>query len=212
LSLSGTWSADEFNRLTFSVSGDQDRGTLVFHNAWSLGKNGEIRYAFRNARNRRLQGFCLEGHWEISDARRLTFICGNDPGEALEFRAQLETLTLYPQKGKIKYRVGVGVRRPQARDNEVMFFGEWKFSRSFGIHFESGGPGGRPQSIEFGCDIDLTSRDKVNFSLVDSQRRPLGVTVGLTHRFLKDNAAEAYLQLKQLGEESSVETGVTIPF
>ena len=212
LALAGSWSADQDNRLNFDVSGGPDQGTLVFHNSWQLGKSGEIRYSYKKAGSRQLHGFCLEGHWQIGDSRRLTYIVGRDPGEAIEFRAQLETLTLYPQKGKIKYRVGVGVRNRLTRENELVFFGEWKFSRCLGINFEALAPGGCLQTVEFGCDIDLSDRDRVNFSLVDSLRQPLGVSVGLTHRFLKEHDAEAYAKLKSLGDDRSIEVGVNIPF
>jgi hypothetical protein len=206
LKLGGRWQADEQNRLTFLVNDNRDDGCLVFRNGWQLNRSQEIVYTFEDSATGRRHSFCLHGRWKFSSAEQIAYVLGRGL-RSLAFRCQVESLSLYPARAKIKFRVGVG-RSGDLRANGIFIFGAWKFSRSLGIEIQAGPQG----AIELAADINAGARNTIQFALRDSRRRPLGVTIGLTHRFLKNADGRAWLKIRRLGRENTVETGVTVPF
>jgi hypothetical protein len=71
---------------------------------------------------------------------------------------------------------------------------------------------GRLQAIEFGTELNLSKKDKAEFLLTNKQRKPLGLCITFTHRFLRQSGAEAFLRLKGSQREKAIETGLRIPF
>ena len=95
----------------------------------------------------------------------------------------------------------------------IYLYGSWKFSRNLGLSFEMDYDRGRIHAIEFGADVYLSPQDKFTFALTDRRGEPLGFTLTLTHSFLKQVNARAFLRLKgELIEIRGVETGLRIPF
>jgi len=70
---------------------------------------------------------------------------------------------------------------------------------------------GRIKEIEFGAAVSF-GRNKVIFALKNEFGKPLGITLAMTHKFLKAIDAEAFIRLKSRQNEQSIETGITIPF
>ena len=99
-----------------------------------------------------------------------------------------------------------------SRAKLVTLFGEWKFSKTLGLSFDMDYGKGNVRSLNFGAEINLTSKDKVTFNLVSRERQPLGINVTFGHKFLKKLDAEAFLKFKDLRENPAVEAGVFIPF
>jgi len=128
-----------------------------------------------------------------------------------DFRAQIETPTIYPQEGVIKYRLGIGIKENRVAEKIISLYGAWKFSRNLGLVFQMDYNREGLESIEFAADVSF-QENTVTFSLRNKEGKPLGITLTFTHRFLKGIDAETFIRLKRLGEESRVEAGLKIPF
>lgn len=218
LKLSGTWQADEYNQLTFAVKKDVFPDILTFQGAWRINQNQKITYTCerRDARTKTKVSNTLEfeGFWEIGESERLRYILSGSPDSCFDFRLQLESKNLYPSRGVIKYRIGIGVStRNRPREKIISLFGTWKFSRALGLLFEMDYGEDRFRALEFGAEAALSSKDKFTFRLKDKRNLPLGLSVTFTHKFLKKHDAEAFIRLeKLLGKEGRAEVGVRIPF
>ena len=70
---------------------------------------------------------------------------------------------------------------------------------------------GKVKTIEFGAEV-FFGHNKVIFALKNEFGEPLGVTLTMTHKFLKSFDAEAFIRLKSRQKEQAVEAGITIPF
>ncbi|MFA5351604.1 MAG: hypothetical protein WC357_09825, partial [Candidatus Omnitrophota bacterium] len=93
----------------------------------------------------------------------------------------------------------------------IVLYGEWKFGRNLGVSFLMDYGQGRVREIEFGAVVTF-GRNKVNLALNNEFGEPLGITITMTHKFLKAIDAEAFIRLKSRQNEQVVETGITIPF
>jgi len=77
LGLSGSWRADDRNRLSFKV--DKEKGpsdTLTLKGAWEINRRGTLVY--RYTKGRRACSIILEGRWEASDRFRLLYAFGKN--------------------------------------------------------------------------------------------------------------------------------------
>jgi hypothetical protein len=120
---------------------------------------------------------------------------------------------MYPQQGKIKYLIGVGLKqglRPKVKT--VFLYGAWKFSRKGSVSFEIDYGQGRLREIEFGADVHINRQDQVGLVLTNKRGEPLGISLKFTRQFLKVPGAEAFLRLKAAGRDRGVDAGVRIPF
>lgn len=75
--LSGSWRADEANRLSFKI--DKEKGssdTLTLEGVWEINRRGAL--AYRYTKGKRAYGIVLEGHWEASDRLRLLYAFGKN--------------------------------------------------------------------------------------------------------------------------------------
>ena len=210
LKLKGTWRANDYNELVFEVSGRKGPPqTYVFKGSWKLNKNQQIEYLSEDGRDK----ITFKGYWNISSANRLAYILEGSSTSRFEFKVQLESSTLSPKKGEIRYRIGVGIRQGRliAPSQIITFYGEWKFGRNLGLIFQMDYGQGKVRSIEFGAEVTF-GRNKVVLALKDELGKPLGITLTMTHKFLKFIDAEAFIRLKSHQKEQAIEAGITIPF
>jgi len=213
LRLKGTWHANEYNELVFEakirrgLAGKPEK--YAFKGVWKINKNQQIEYSCGEGPD----VLTFKGHWDISSASKLVYMLEGSSTSRFEFKVQLESPTLYPKKGEIRYRIGIGIcHRRIARPNQlIILYGEWKFGRNLGVSFQMDYGQGRVREIEFGAVITF-GRNKVTFALNNEFGEPLGITITMTHKFLKAIDAEAFIRLKSRQNEQVVETGITIPF
>lgn len=67
------------------------------------------------------------------------------------------------------------------------------------------------RSVEFGAEVTF-ARNKAIFALKNEFGEPLGITLTMTHEFLKHLDANAFIRLKSRQKEQTVEAGISIPF
>ncbi|MCX5703448.1 MAG: hypothetical protein NT066_03035, partial [Candidatus Omnitrophica bacterium] len=219
LKLLGTWQADEHNQLTYAVKKDVSPDILTLQGAWEINQNQKIAYTYERTDSRTKakvsNTLAFEGFWGIGDSKRLRYILSDSAGSYFDFRLQIESKNLYPSRGIIKYRIGIGVstRKRRPREKIISLFGTWKFSRTLGLLFEMDYGERRLRALEFGAEVVLSSKDKFTFHLKGRGNQPLGLKVIFTHKFLKNQDAEAFVRLEKLmGKEDRAEVGVCVPF
>lgn len=210
LKLKGTWRANDYNELCFEVTlrkGPPE--TITFKGSWKLNNNQQIEYTSADGRDR----LTFKGYWQLPSANRLVYILEASSTSRFEFKAQLESTTLYPKKGQIRYRIGIGIRQSRltAPGQMLIFYGEWKFGRNLGLIFQMDYGQARVKAIEFGAEVGF-SRNNIKFALKNELGEPLGITLTMTHKFLKALDAKAFIRLKSRQKEQAIEAGITIPF
>jgi hypothetical protein len=210
LRLKGTWRANEYNELVFEAAvrkGPPEKYT--FKGAWKINKNQQIEYSCGEGPD----VLTFKGHWDITSANRLVYMLEGSSTSRFEFKVQLESPTLYPKKGEIRYRIGIGIRQSRLTvpGQVIILYGEWKFGRNLGLTFQMDYGQGRVREIEFGAEVTF-SRNKVIFALKNEFGQPLGLALTMTHKFLKLIDAEAFIRLKTRQKEQAIEAGITIPF
>jgi len=213
LRLKGAWRANEYNELVFEAKAR--RGSVkkpdkyTFKGAWKINKNQQIEYNCGEGAD----VLTFKGRWDISSSNKLVYMLEGSSTSRFEFKVQLESPSLYPKKGEIRYRIGIGIRQRRiARPNQlIILYGEWKFGRNLGVSFQMDYGQGRVREIEFGAAVTF-GRNKVIFALNNEFGQPLGITLTATHKFLKLSDAKAFIRLKSRQKEQAVEAGITIPF
>lgn len=216
LKLIGTWQADERNRLVFLVEKKAFPDELIFKLDWQINKNQQIEYAYEktdSARKTRIsQILTFEGFWKIGSQHKLTYILSDTLNSGFDFRAQLESPSIYPQDRSIKYRLGIGLRQNKTPVSKIIIlYGEWKFNRSLGLLFKMDYGNGKVQETEFGAQVTI-ERNKFVFSLKDERGKPLGITLTYSFSLLNSLEPQAYIRLKSRQKELGIEAGLTIPF
>jgi hypothetical protein len=218
IKLLGTWQADENNQLAFVVKKDVNPDILTFQGAWEINQNQKITYSYERRglasgleSSEKLE---FDGFWEIGESDKLRYILSGSSISYFDFRLQLESKNLYPARGIIKYRIGIGLKAiEKTKEKIISLFGTWKFSRALGLLFEMDYGEGNFRTLEFGADVILSSKDKFTFRLKDRHNQPLGLSLTFTHKFLKSHDAQTFIRLeKLLGKEGRAEVGVRIPF
>ncbi len=218
LKLSGVWCADKFNRINFRVSRNQDSDVIVFKDAWRLNKQQQIVYEYRKAALKSMtsskSSLTFTGVWQISSNKRLKYILFGDSHSRFDFRVQLQTPNLYPKKGAVKFRIGVGVKKDKLRFRQqtIPIYGAWKFSRRLGVYFESDYSKGRIVRTYFDAEVNLSKKDKIIFRLRDKQGKSLGITVVFKHNFLSRTDIKWLLGLQINNRQKKIEARVCIPF
>lgn len=214
LKLNVTLFADKSNRICFTAKRLQP-DVLTLAGNWEVNENQQIIYQYERTglktKTKVTNTLIFRGFWQISSADRLTYILKHSSDSRFDFRAQIETPTIYPQKGVIKYRLGLGLREDKTKARIITLYGTWKFSRNLGLVFEIDYGKEGLKSIEFSADVTF-QKNIVTFSLKDKEGEPLSLALTFTHRFLKRLDAEAFLRLKAQGKETGVEAGFKIPF
>jgi len=210
LRLKGTWRANDYNELCFEVTlrkGPPE--TYTFKGSWKLNNNQQIEYTFEDGRDT----LTFQGYWKISSANRLVYILEGSSTSRFEFKVQLESSSIYPKQGSIRYRIGIGIRQSRltAPGQMLILYGEWKFGRNLGLTFKMDYGQNRVKAIEFGAEATF-GRNKVIFALKNELNEPLGLTLTMTHKFLETFDAEAFIRLRSRQKEQAIEAGITIPF
>ena len=212
LKLKGTWRANEYNELVFEAAarrGPPEKYT--FKGVWKLNSNQQIEYSCGDDPD----VLTFKGHWDISSANKLVYLFEGSSTSRFEFKVQLESPIIYPKKGEIRYRIGIGIRQNQNRltasRQAIILYGEWKFGRNLGLTFQMDYGQGRVKTLEFGAEVTF-DHNKIIFALKNELNKPLGITLTMTHKFLEHFDAEAFVRLKSRQKEQAIEVGITIPF
>jgi len=219
LKLSGSWQADEFNRIIFIVKKSASPDTLTLGGAWQLNKNQQIIYTYDKTLLKRKakisSTLTFEGFWQINSNNRLAYILSRSSQSRFDFRVQIESPNLYPKEGRIKYRIGIGLRKDNlSQGKTICLYGTWKFSRKAGLDFQMDYGRGEFREIKFGTNIYLNKENEITFLLTNKEKEPVGLNITFTHKFIRDSDAQAFLRLQGLldRKERAIEAGVQIPF
>jgi len=214
LKLNGLWQTDEYNRINFLVEKKGTPDILIFKNTWQINSNQQITYAYQKVnlltKSKTQHTIEFEGFWQINSSDKLTYILSGSNRSCFDFRIQNESLNLYPEDGKIKYRIGIGTKKEKTQT--ISLYGTWKFSKKGALLFQMNYGNGQIKAIEFSPVINITKKDTVSFSLCNFKNQPLGITVNFSHRFLKELDAEIYLKIRNQLKEKAINLGVNIPF
>ena len=210
LKLKGTWRANDYNELYFEVTGRKGPPeTYTFKGSWKLNKNQQIEYTSEDGRDT----LTFKGYWKFSSANRIVYLLEGSSTSRFEFKVQLESATIFPKKGQICYRIGIGIRQSRLTQpgQLLILYGEWKFGRNLGFTFQMDYGQGSIKSIEFGAEVTF-GRDNIQLALKNEFGKPLGITLTMTHKFLKHLDSKVFIRLKSRQKEQAIETGVTILF
>ncbi len=219
LKLTGSWQADEFNRIIFMIKKKALPDVITLEGTWQINKNQQIAYSYEKTglktKTRISCVLTFEGFWEINSSNRLAYILSQSTESYFDFRVQIESPNLYPKEGSIKYRIGIGLKEDKpSQMKTVCLYGSWRFSRKAGLTFQMDYGKGRFSDIEFGANIYLNKKDEIVFFLTNKNNESLGLNITFAHKFLKNCDAGAFLRLKDIldKEERALEVGVRIPF
>ncbi|MCX5694541.1 MAG: hypothetical protein NT014_05415 [Candidatus Omnitrophica bacterium] len=210
LKLKGTWKANDCNELCFEAAARKGPPkTFTFKGSWKLNKNQQIEYVSEDG----VDTLIFKGYWQLSSAKRLVYFLEGSSTSRFEFKVNLESPTLVPKAGQIRYRLGAGIRKNRLTGAAtlVILYGEWKFGRNLGLIFQMDYGQGNIKSLEFGAQVTF-GRNKVIFTLKNELGEPLGITLTMTHNFLETLDAQAFIRLKSRQKEQAIEAGITIPF
>jgi len=218
LRLTGTWQANEENLLVFLAGKNASVGLLTLRAAWQVNRNQLLTYTYEKEdlkrKTKQTHTVIVKGFWQIDRDGVLSYLFSRDSRSRFDFRVALETPSIYPEQGEIKYRVGLGYsgnRRTHA--NIVTLYGTWKINRTAGLVFEMDYGRGRFQTITFGVEARLSQNDKIVFSLRNKKGDPLGMMLVYTRNLFKKQDAQFFLRLAASSRRlRSAETGIRIPF
>jgi len=211
LRLRGVWRSDRFNRITFEVRKRERPDVLIFRNAWQLANNKEIVYIYEKFKTREKHTLTLRGYWELSDKNRLTYVIEKGNKSRFDFRVNLQTPNLYPARGKIKYRIGIGLKK-RREEKLIVLAGTWKFSRELGLTFEMDYGKDRIRRLRFSSRLSLKGGDKLIFSLYTRDNQPLGISITFRREELAHKDYEYFLRLKKEGRDATLKFGGKIRF
>ena len=216
LKLSGTWNADSYNRITFQVDKKDNPDTLTFKGAWELNNNQQIEYTYEKSnlvtKTKTRQTLTFEGFWKINSNYRLIYILSRNLDSKFDFRAYIGSPNIYPQEKVIKYRIGIGVKRPRVKGYQVLaFYGTWKFNRDLALNFSMDYGYGVVREMEFGAEVGF-GPSKLIFNLKDEKGEPLGISLTYSYKLLNTLHPEVFVRLKSYQKSQGIEVGLTIPF
>jgi len=220
LKFQGFWQADKHNRIVFAITKKDSPDTLTFRGDWKLDKNQQVTYTYQKSflktKTSRIQALKFQGFWKINEKNRLKYILFGKQDSFFDFRAQIESPSLHPKKGEIKYRLGIGAKRgigkANYREKIISLYGEWKFSRQWGLSFESDYGGEKIRRIHFSAKINITKGKQVIFTLLGKDNKPIGAKVTFKKQMFSKSDFEYFLRLKKEGKDYEVSTGLTLKF
>lgn len=209
LELSGSWQADEHNRLTFRAN--KERGAsdpLTFEGAWQIDENYQIIYSYQKEqltrKSKETHTLVFKGRWDIKDKARLSFVLDADSDSRFDFNT---TLGIF-KDNYIKYELGIGLsRKKQPVKRTITLFGKWKIKKTIGLVFEVEQEEGKIQTIVFGAEAKLTDKDTVSFNLRNRLNKEIGAELELSHDIF-DGDGQAFLRLLKSKQESAILAGV----
>lgn len=217
LKLSGFWQADKYNRLSFAVNKKTAPDILTLEGSWQVNNNQQITYTREKTglkkKTKVINTLTFEGFWQINGENKLTYILSKSSKSRFDFRVQVESPDIRSEEGKIKYRIGIGLKQASPLTSKVIsLYGTWKLEENLGVSFLIDYGSSKTQSIEFNTDINLTQNDKIIFSLANKRREPLGFSIIFSHKLLRTTNTQLYLRLKKVREDAGIEAGMQIPF
>jgi hypothetical protein len=212
VTVKGTWRANENNELVFVAKARRGSAKkpdkYTFKSTWKINKNQQIEYNCGEGPD----VLTFKGHWDISSANKLVYILEGSSTSRFEFRVQIESPSLYPKKGQIRYRIGIGTRKSRLSGGQLLIlYGTWKIGRNLGLSFEMDYGKDGAKEIEFGASV-TSGVNKFVFALENELGEPLGITLTFTHKFLEHHDAKAFIRLKSRRGERAIEGGISIPF
>ena len=209
LDLKGSWKADENNRLSFHIKKEKGKyDILTFNGAWEVGKDHRITYRYEKAslgrKKRETHELIFDGHWDIKDRLRISYILGAGTDSEFSFQASIGVF----KKDFIEYEVGINLAERKAPDIRIVtIFGRWNLKRDVGLVFEVEYRNKVMHAIVFGADLKLTDKDTVSFRLKSGmEHRDIGIELELSSRILK-GGGEAFLRLLKTNQESAIYAG-----
>lgn len=195
--LKGKWSQDKFNRLTFQLTKKKTPDILTFKNAWQLNKHQQIVYKYRRLKTKQNHTIIFKGFWMISSKKQLHYMLEDSNEACFSFKVHLQSPTVYPTKGKIKYRIGIGLGKKR-KERIIVFYGLWKFSRRVGVLFETACGLRSIKKMRFAAKVYLDKKNSVIFTLEDNKGEPLGIKLIYGRNLLPSKEFEYFLKLKQM--------------
>jgi len=217
LQLTGVWQADDLNQLSFAVTKTGNPDILTLKGAWQLNKNQQISYIFQRVelktKSKSSSVITFSGFWQIAVKDRLSYIFSTGTKSRFDFKVQFETPTVYPQKGVIKYRIGIGLKEQRPDKQKIIsLYGTWKINRRIGLIFEIEYAHGEIYAMEFAAEVRLSQNNQVTFALKNKRGEDLGITVTFTHKLLKQLDSKFFLRLKYSRQEQGADIGLSFPF
>lgn len=209
LDLSGSWKADEHNRLSFHVKKESGKyDILTFNGTWKIDENNQIIYEYNKAsltkKRRCVHALTFKGFWDIRDKFRISYILYGNSDSVFDFQARSGVF----KEDYIKYEIGIGLAgRIKPIKRIIALSGRWMVKKDAGLIFEITYGDGKINTMKFGAQARLTDKDLVSFNLKnDMENRELGIELELSRKILKGDG-EAFLRLLKSNEESAVYIG-----
>jgi hypothetical protein len=215
ITLRGRWQADKFNRLTFEVKKKDKPDTLRFKNIWEINKNNKITYIYKRealkTKKKIEQSIQFDGFWQLANKNKICYRLSRSQKSQFKFRVHLQTANVYPKKGAIKYRVGIGLGKKR-EEKTISLYGSWKFSRKLGLFFEADYGRGSLKRYSFSARVNLSQKDKITFSLLDNKNRPLGIRVNYQRKLFNNKDLEFFTKLSKKGKKHEIKAGIQLRF
>jgi hypothetical protein len=215
ITLRGRWQADKFNRLTFEIKKKDKPDTLRFKNIWEINKNNKITYIYKQeslkTKKKQEQSLQFDGFWQLANKNKICYRLTHSKKSQFDFRVHLQTSNVYPKKGAIKYRIGVGYGKTR-QEKIIKLYGSWKFSRKLGLFFEVSYSKGEIKRYSFSAKVNLTDKDKITFSLLDSKGRPLEIKVNYQRKLFDKKDLEFFTNLSKKGKNYNIKAGIKLRF
>lgn len=216
LKLRGRWGADKSNRIVFEVAKKGKPDIITFKGTWNVNKGQQIVYKYDKLSTKQKHKLLFRGFWDIRRRHRLGYrLEGYSTGAGnndsyFDFRVDVGSPSIYPAQGKIKYRIGIGVKS-RRQEKVVSLRGEWKFSRKAGLFFEID-YAGKVKRVKFSASVNLNKKDRIVFILEDKEGEPLGMSLTFRRRFLSKADFEHFLRLKSRDKKKEIRIGGKLRF
>ncbi|MDP8216183.1 MAG: hypothetical protein P9L98_02530 [Candidatus Kaelpia imicola] len=205
LKLRGVIGRDRFNRLLFQVTKKDSPDELIFRNSWLLNRSKEIIYNYSKLGLKVEQSLILRGYWDIRSDRKISYILEKSDSY-VSFLANLESKSLYPKRGVIKYRVGVGFK-DNREENLISFKGNWKLGKNKALIFEVDQGKGGIRRYYFSYTVKVSNRDRIILTVFNNSLEPLGINLSFRGGELDRDSFEYFLKVAAKDRERKVEIG-----
>jgi hypothetical protein len=178
--LKGVWGTDKNNNLVFDLYRDAEKDLLTFSGTWHFGRN-QLKYMFHDNDK---HDVAFSGTWEILGKNRIAYLIKGVTDASLIFNAELQSLSLAPQKGAIKYLIGVGAKRSKAHKELIIdLHGTLKLGKAGSVTFELDHIEDK-NKLKFSLGKALADKTKVSCELLAENGEFSGISMDLTKKFL----------------------------
>lgn len=216
VSLKGRWQADRYNRIIFLIDKkDGSEDSLVFSGSWEINKNNSLTYSYahRSLKTKKYKKETLhfKGYWELASGDRLVYILDNKIDSYFSFRCQLQTANLFPAKGKIKYKIGIGSENNNKEIKTIALFGEWKFSDNATASFIIKNSDGSLTETKFKASFKILKNNRLLCELSNTKTGELIIKTEISGKLFKKNA-EFFIRGTLEKSEKRIEAGIKTRF